>query len=56
MCNACGFLCCASDVFEQCGCEGCAVIECHEKCEDCGRVLELCNCDPDSFVDDFEEG
>ena len=20
-CNACGFMCCASDVFEQCGCD-----------------------------------
>jgi hypothetical protein len=23
MCNACGFFCCASDVFAKCGCEGC---------------------------------
>ncbi len=28
MCNACGFVCCASDVFSGCGCDGC-------DCEDC---------------------
>lgn len=23
MCNACGFVCCALDCFDQCGCDGC---------------------------------
>lgn len=28
MCNACGFLCCASDVFDSCGCEFCPNSDC----------------------------
>ena len=28
MCNACAFLCCASDVFEGCGCEHCPDPDC----------------------------
>jgi len=28
MCNACGFMCCAHDAFEGCGCDHC-------DCEDC---------------------
>jgi hypothetical protein len=28
MCNACGNVCCGSDQFEKCGCDGC-------DCEDC---------------------
>ncbi len=28
MCNACGFYCCASDVFGGCGCEHCPCPEC----------------------------
>lgn len=28
MCNACGFLCCASDAFDKCGCDTCAVDAC----------------------------
>lgn len=28
MCNACGFYCCASDVFSGCGCDHCHCEEC----------------------------
>lgn len=28
MCNACGFLCCAYDGFEKCGCDGCPYPAC----------------------------
>lgn len=28
MCNACGFLCCGSDQFDTCGCDGCPYSEC----------------------------
>lgn len=28
MCNACGFLCCASDEMEGCGCDSCGVLAC----------------------------
>lgn len=28
MCNACGFYCCASDMFSGCGCDHCDNIEC----------------------------
>ena len=28
MCNACGFLCCAYDAFEGCGCDHCSCPEC----------------------------
>lgn len=28
MCNACGFLCCGSDKFGGCGCDGCFEPEC----------------------------
>ena len=35
MCNACGYLCCASDEFEECGCDHCPEPACH---------FEPCNC------------
>lgn len=28
MCNACGFLCCGSDLFSRCGCNGCDEFDC----------------------------
>jgi hypothetical protein len=28
MCNACGNVCCGSDQFEKCGCDGCECDEC----------------------------
>lgn len=28
MCNACGFLCCAHDAFEGCGCDHCSCPDC----------------------------
>lgn len=42
MCNACGFLCCGSDEFSGCGCDGCP-------CEDCWSD------DEDFFGDDDDE-
>jgi hypothetical protein len=37
MCNACGFLCCASDEFGGCGCEHCGEPECLRLCKYCGE-------------------
>ena len=34
MCNACGFLCCAWDGFEKCGCEHCPEPECWDDDEE----------------------
>lgn len=31
MCNACGFLCCASDAFGHCGCDDCECRQCWSK-------------------------
>ena len=56
MCNACGFLCCASDQFGGCGCDcsvaGCAVIcsNCHEE----GHDADECDY-PDDDEDDYAE-
>lgn len=36
MCNACGFLCCAYDGFEKCGCD-CPVAACRDECDICGE-------------------
>lgn len=30
MCNACGFYCCALDTFDQCGCDTCPNLDCHD--------------------------
>lgn len=43
MCNACGFICCASDMFDHCGCDGCECEECWS--EDEGDGDEFC-CQP----------
>ena len=37
MCNACGFICCASDEMEACGCETCGCSACLAICERCGE-------------------
>jgi hypothetical protein len=34
MCNACGLQCCASDVFEKCGCDHCTNSACWDIEED----------------------
>jgi hypothetical protein len=34
MCNACGFFCCGSDVFDACGCDHCDCPECWSDDED----------------------
>jgi hypothetical protein len=45
MCNACGFICCASDEFEGCGCDTCGVDDCLEDCQECGEKEIFCACD-----------
>lgn len=41
MCNACGFLCCASDSFQGCGCD-CEYAECREdRCAWCGQMVDF---------------
>ena len=50
MCNACGFLCCGSDEFSECGCDHCEEPDCHSAvCFNCGSRF----CDGD--CDDPEE-
>ena len=34
MCNACGFMCCALDTFDKCGCDGCDEPDCWTDDED----------------------
>lgn len=48
MCNACGFLCCASDQLRECGCDCPGAPGCWERCEWCGDTTQyggLCACD-----------
>lgn len=45
MCNACGNLCCGSDQFEGCGCDGCREPECHTDLGDCGPIERDGFCD-----------
>lgn len=45
MCNACGFLCCASDEFEGCGCD-CECIACQWNPCDCG----VSNCEGECYT------
>ena len=49
MCNACGFLCCGSDQLGECGCDGCTVRDCWDRCEWCGDTTQFgsCLCDED---------
>lgn len=54
MCNACGFLCCGSDKFEQCGCNHCPHPECHFEPCDCG-IANCDGCEPDDELDDFTD-
>jgi len=49
MCNACGFQCCASDMFSRCGCD-CDEPMCREICSGCGSETDFCCCD--EFEDD----
>jgi hypothetical protein len=53
MCNACGFLCCAWDGFEGCGCD-CEEMACWAKCEFCGEYEASCNCADDAIEDEDE--
>lgn len=54
MCNACGFLCCGSDEFAECGCNHCPHPECHW--DPCGCGVANCRgCDdPDCDLDEDE--
>lgn len=50
MCNACGFLCCGSDEFSECGCDHCDEPDCHTAaCFKCGS--RLCDGDCDEWED-----
>src|SRR5690349_21768545 len=54
MCNACGFLCCGSDMFSGCGCDHCKNQACHDPtCRGCGQEQDFCICDDDSINDDY---
>ena len=47
MCNACGNICCCSDEFGGCGCEGCDEAECWSDFEDDyydSDQYDLCAC------------
>jgi hypothetical protein len=48
MCNACGFLCCGSDVFERCGCDHCSCPACWLEraglCAVCAIPENECEC------------
>lgn len=52
MCNACGFLCCGSDMFDGCGCDHCPHSGCWDIAEDDyegddqGSDLEFARCCP----------
>ena len=50
MCNACGFLCCASDEFSGCGCDSCGEPECAAECDPINNMhAEDCRCPADDF-------
>ncbi len=53
MCNACGNLCCGSDEFGGCGCDGCEEPECWSNdgdFDDYGDDYDFCACrKPSSF-------
>lgn len=53
MCNACGNLCCGSDEFDHCGCDGCPDPACHsEVCFNCGQPLCDGDCSDEGEYDD----
>lgn len=45
MCNACGFRCCASDMFAGCGCDHCANSDCWDLDEDDESFDDCGDCD-----------
>ncbi len=53
MCNACGgFVCCALDTFDKCGCD-CRNPECwDDDCRVCGFDEDNCICDDSEFDDE----
>ena len=57
MCNACGFLCCASDEFHGCGCDNCDEEECWTICDPINGIhSDYCDCPIDDFEeDDYDE-
>lgn len=55
MCNACGFLCCGSDEFSECGCDHCDEPDCHSAvCFNCGSRLCDGDCEEEEDHYDFE--
>jgi hypothetical protein len=52
MCNACGNVCCGSDQFEGCGCDGCHEPDCWQTCECCDLPHDECRYHGQFGVDD----
>lgn len=51
MCNACGNVCCGSDEFGGCGCDGCDDPACWAPCDYCNSI----DCDGDCApVEDYD--
>lgn len=53
MCNACGFYCCASDVFSSCGCEWCPMAACQPDDDEFGDSEFDYECQHDKPVQGF---
>lgn len=53
MCLTCHFSCCATDVFEGCGCE-CRADGCEALCPFCHLPAEFCDCHEYSDYDDLD--
>lgn len=52
MCNACGFFCCASDMFGKCGCDHCPNPDCFDDEDEfyCDAIDDECDCGEDTCV------
>lgn len=44
MCNACNNMCCDSDEFSACGCDGCDEPDCWSVCDICDQHGDACEC------------
>lgn len=55
MCNACAYVCCASDQLRECGCDACRNPDCWERCDVCGEDITpfgTCRCDDEEYPDE----
>lgn len=50
MCNACGNVCCGSDMFGKCGCDGCDEPDCWSDDNDFSDSEEFECCAPSGFI------